>query len=72
MKIKDFCAANSEKAEWASICYTYAKSLQLCPTLLDSMDYSSPGSCPWDSPGKNTGLDLYIYIYICMYIYVYI
>ena len=35
MKIKDFCAISSEKAEGASICYIYAKSLQLCPTLLD-------------------------------------
>ena len=24
-------------------------------TLCDSMDYSPPGSSPWDSPGKNTG-----------------
>ena len=31
-------------------------SLQLCPTLCDSMDCSLPGSCPWDSPGKNTGV----------------
>ena len=36
-----------------------AKSLQLCPTLCDPMNYSPPGSslCPWDSPGKNTGVD---------------
>ena len=33
-----------------------AKSLQLCPTLCDPVDGSSPGSCPWDSPGKNTGV----------------
>ena len=33
-----------------------AKSLQLCPTLCDPMDGSPPGSCPWDSPGKNTGV----------------
>ena len=29
------------------------KSLQLCPTLCDPIDSSSPG---WDSPGKNTGV----------------
>ena len=30
---------------------------QLCPTLCDPMDYSSPGSSvPGDSPGKNTGV----------------
>ena len=30
---------------------------QSCPTLCDPMDGSPPGSlCPWDSPGKNTGV----------------
>ena len=33
-----------------------AKSLQSCPTLCDPRDGSPPGSCPWDSPGKNTGV----------------
>ena len=34
-----------------------AKSLQLCLTLCDPIDGSPPGSpCPWDSPGKNTGM----------------
>jgi len=33
-----------------------AKSLQSCPTLCDPIDGSPPGSCPWDSPGKNTGV----------------
>ena len=27
---------------------------QSCPTLCDLTDCSLPGSCPWDSPGKNT------------------
>ena len=36
--------------------YATAKSLQLCPTLCDPKDGSSPGSRPWDSPGKNTGV----------------
>ena len=31
-----------------------AKSRQSCPTLWDPIDGSSPGSRPWDSPGKNT------------------
>ena len=32
-----------------------AKSLQLCPTLPNSMDFSPPGSSvQWDSPGKNS------------------
>ena len=34
-----------------------AKSLQSCPSLCDSMDGSPP--CPWDSPGKNTGVGCY-------------
>ena len=34
-----------------------AKSLQSCPTLCNPRDGSPPGSlCPWDSPGKNTGV----------------
>ena len=33
-----------------------AKSLQSCPTLCDLIDSSPPGSHPWDSPGKNTGV----------------
>ena len=32
-----------------------AKSRQ-CLTLCDHIDRSPPGSCPWDSPGKNTGV----------------
>ena len=36
---------------------TAAKSLQSCLTLCDPIDGSPPGSpCPWDSPGKNTGV----------------
>ena len=34
-----------------------AKSLQLCPTLCDPIGGSpSRPCCPWDSPGKNTGV----------------
>ena len=33
-----------------------AKSRQSCPTLCDPTDGSPPGSCPWDSLGKNTGV----------------
>ena len=33
-----------------------AKSHQSCPTLCDPTDGSPPGSRPWDSPGKNTGV----------------
>ena len=35
-----------------------AKLLQSCPTLCDPMDCSpSRLLYPWDSPGKNTGVD---------------
>ena len=41
-------------------CYAAAaaKSLQSCPTLCDPRDGSprGPPHCPWDSPGKNTGV----------------
>ena len=33
-----------------------AMSLQSCPTLCDPIDGSPPGSRPWDSPGKLTGV----------------
>ena len=34
-----------------------AKSLQSCLTQCDPIDGSPPGfPCPWDSPGKNTGV----------------
>ena len=29
---------------------------QSCLSLCNLMDCSPPGSCPWDSPGKNTGV----------------
>ena len=36
----------------------HIKSLQWCPTLCHSMDYSLPGSCVHgDSPHKSTGVD---------------
>ena len=33
-----------------------AKSLQLCPTLCDSIQQPTRVLHPWDSPGKNTGV----------------
>ena len=32
---------------------------QSCPALCDPMNCSPPGSCPWESPGKNTGVDFH-------------
>ena len=34
-----------------------AKSRQSCLTLCDPIDGNLLGSCLWDSPGKNTGVD---------------
>ena len=34
----------------------YVLVAQLCPTLSDLMDCSLPGFCPWNAPGKNTGM----------------
>ena len=31
-------------------------SRQSCPTLCDPIDNGPPGSHPWDSPGKHTGM----------------
>ena len=47
---------------WLSLTYftkhaaAAAALLQSCPTLCDPIDSSPPGSHPWDSPGKNTGV----------------
>ena len=35
---------------------TRAKSLQPCRTLCNPMNCSPPALCPWDAPGKNTGV----------------
>ena len=50
---------NDSRAIWILLAAAAAapKSLQLRPTLCDPLDSSPPGSpCPWDSPGKNTGV----------------
>ena len=39
-----------------------ARSLQSCPTLCNLMDCSLPGFCPWDSPGKNTGVGCHFFL----------
>ena len=33
-----------------------AKSCQSCPASCDPIGGGPLGSCPWDSPGKNTGV----------------
>ena len=39
-----------------------AKSRQSSPTLCDPIDGSPPGSRPWDSPGKNTGVGCHFFL----------
>ena len=39
-----------------SIAAAAAKLLQSCPTLCDPIDAAHQAPCPWDSPGKNTGV----------------
>ena len=55
--------------EWVAISFPsarmHAKSLQSCPTLCDPIDGSPPGSRPWDSPGKNTGVECH-FLLQCM------
>ena len=47
----------SEPPGKRSIYTAAAKSLQSCLTVCNPIDGSPPGSpCPWDSPGKNTGM----------------
>ena len=43
-------------SSWRVAAATAAKSLQSCLTLCNQIDGSPPGSRPWDSPGKNTGV----------------
>ena len=41
-----------------------AKSLQSCPILCDPIDGSPPGSPPWDSLGKNTGVGCHFLLHV--------
>ena len=42
--------------ECVGVCVCVCACAQLCPTLSNSMNYSPPGSSPWDSSGKNPGV----------------
>ena len=42
-----------------------AKSLQSCPTLCDPIEGPTRLCRPWDSPGKNTGVDCH-FLLQCM------
>ena len=41
---------------WRVTAAAAAKSLELCPTLRPYELFPSRLLCPWDSPGKNTGV----------------
>ena len=49
--------------EWVAISLSkacmHAKALQSCPTLCGPMEQPTRLLCPWDSPGKNTGVGYY-------------
>ena len=47
-----------------------AKSLQLCPTLCDSMDCSPPGSSVYGILGKSTGVGCHFFLQIVLRLYV--
>ena len=46
----------SHPSLWYLVIAAAVKSLQSCLTLCDPIDGCPPGSRPWDSPGKNTGV----------------
>ena len=47
---------NAWKCCYYLVAAAAAKLLESCLTLCDSIDGSPPGSRPWGSPGKNTGV----------------
>ena len=55
--------------------FEYVLVTQSCPTLCDPKDYNPPSRilCPWDFPGKNTGVGCVpfsnIWVYVCIYIW---
>ena len=57
---KSLCKQNKERSKdqrtSAAAAAAVAKLFQSCPTLCDPIDGSPPHPCPWDSPGKNTGV----------------
>ena len=48
--------ASYDSKNSATFACVHAKLPQSCRTLWDALDHSPPGSCPWNSPGKNTGV----------------
>ena len=56
-KVYHFLSLKKKNLETIYAAAAAAKSLPSCPTLCDPIDSSlSMLPCPWDSPGKNTGV----------------
>ena len=54
-----FPSRSTQSTEQSSLCcimLCYAKSLQSCPTVRPHRWQPNRLPCPWDSPGKNTGV----------------
>ena len=56
--------------------WTHAQLLRLCPTFCDPTDFNPARLfCPWDSPGKNTGVGCHALLvnnYTSVYIYIFV
>ena len=55
-KIPKSVTSSSTFPQYSAHAAIAAKSRQSCLTLCDPVDGSTPGSSPWDSPGKYTGV----------------
>ena len=53
---KEDRSSHPEKVKRWLCVYLQGVCAQSCLTPCDSMDCSWPGSCSWNSPGKNTGV----------------
>ena len=60
--------------EWFAISFSsacmHAKSFQSCPTLWPHRRQPTRLLCPWDSPGKNTGVGCHFLLQWYMYKYI--
>ena len=54
MQIKKMGLLQTKKSKRFYIAKEVNEVVWSYPTLCDPIDYSLPGSCPWDFPGKNS------------------
>ena len=70
VKVKSLSRFQLLATPWTAVA---AKSLQSCLTVCDPMDGSPPGSlCPWDFPGKSTGVGCHCLLQYSVTYYQYI